>query len=357
MIYNNFIIFTTDIDQSTLELFDAEPIVDESEDETIDPSHAEARVPAIIILIIAFLLKFQAVFKISDNAIMVLLKFFKYLLITIGKHLKIPTLQQGINLPLSLNGCRSLVGIKHRPYKEYVVCPCHMLFDPEAPQLIKGTTANRRSVMCKNLMFPNHPQARFRMPCNTMLMNTVKKIGNKIDFRARKIYCYYGLKAALNHLLTRPALLSMCNSWKDRLMEGDIMGDFIDGKVWHEEMEKFADSPFNIMGFLINIDWFQPFKDISYSVGVIYAVIVNLPRNIRYKDENVIIIGVIPGPKEPKHDINSYLGPLVKELLELQSGMWLGMQFIRGILVCISSDIPATWLCGTQRFKKDVLVA
>ena len=37
MIYNNFIIFTTDIDQSTLELFDAEPIVDESEDETIDP--------------------------------------------------------------------------------------------------------------------------------------------------------------------------------------------------------------------------------------------------------------------------------------------------------------------------------
>ena len=221
-----------------------------------------------------------------------------------------------------------------------------MLFDPEAHQLIEGTTANRRSVMCKNLMFPNHPQARFRMPCNTMLMNTVKKIGNKIDFRARKIYCYYRLKAALNHLLTRPALLSMCNSWKDRLMEGDILGDFIDGKVWHEEMEKFADSPFNIMGFLINIDWFQPFKDISYSVGVIYAVIVNLPRNIHYKDENVIIIGVIPGPKEPKHDINSYLGPLVKELLELQSGMWfmtsLGMQFICGILVCISSDIPAT---------------
>ena len=55
MIYNNFIIFTTDIDQSTLELFDAEPIVDKSEDETIDPSHAEAWVPAIIILIIAFL--------------------------------------------------------------------------------------------------------------------------------------------------------------------------------------------------------------------------------------------------------------------------------------------------------------
>lgn len=64
----------------------------------------------------------------------------------------------------------------------------------------------------------------------------------------------------------------------------------------------------------MNIDWFQPFKDISYSVGVIYDVILNLPRNIRYKDCNVIIVGVIPGPKEPKHDVNSYFGPLVTEL-------------------------------------------
>ena len=72
----------------------------------------------------------------------------------------------------------------------------------------------------------------------------------------------------------------------------------------------------------MNIDWFQPFKHISYSVGVIYAVVLNLPRNVRYKDSNVIVIGVIPGPKEPKHDINSYLGPLVTELLELYSGVW-----------------------------------
>ena len=126
------------------------------------------------------------------------------------------------------------------------------------------------------------------------------------------------------------------------------MMDIIDGKVWHEEMQKLEinGSNTNVLGFLLNIDWFQPFKDISYSVGVIYAVILNLPRNLRFKDNNVIIVGVIPGRKEPKHDVNSYLGPLVVELLELYSGVWFktlhGQQFIRGVLVCFSSDLPAT---------------
>ena len=84
----------------------------------------------------------------------------------------------------------------------------------------------------------------------------------------------------------------------------------------------------------------------AYSVGVIYAVIVNLPRSIRYKNENVVIIGVIPGPHEPKKNINSHLGPLIGELLHLQSGQWfstpVGQQFIKCVIVCLSSDIPAT---------------
>ena len=92
-----------------------------------------------------------------------------------------------------------------------------------------------------------------------------------------------------------------------------------------------------MLAFLLNIDWFQPFKHISYSVGVIYAVILNLPHNLIYKDNNVVIVGVIPGPKEPKHDVNSYLGPLVTELLELYSGVWFdtsySKQFIRGVLL------------------------
>ena len=50
----------------------------------------------------------------------------------------------------------------------------------------------------------------------------------------------------------------------------------------------------------LNLDWFQPFSHVNYSVGVgiIYMVILNLPREKRYKVENIILVSVIPGPKK-----------------------------------------------------------
>ena len=92
----------------------------------------------------------------------------------------------------------------------------------------------------------------------------------------------------------------------------------------------------------------------GYSVGAIYLVVQNLPRQIRYKMENIILVGVIPGPKEPKLTMNSYLYPLVQEMKEL----WLGVNIpcaatpfksvlIRAAITCCASDIPATRkLCG-----------
>ena len=75
-------------------------------------------------------------------------------------------------------------------------------------------------------------------------------------------------------------------------------------------------------------------------------MILYLSRHFRCKDGNVIIVGVIPGPKEPRHDVNSYLGPLVRELPEMHHGVWFntpcGQQFLRGVLLCFSSDVPAT---------------
>ena len=61
----------------------------------------------------------------------------------------------------------------------------------------------------------------------------------------------------------------------------------------------------NNYGLLLNIDWLQPYKHIEYSVGVMYLVILNLLRPVRFKRENVILFGVIPGPCEPPLTINS----------------------------------------------------
>ena len=58
-------------------------------------------------------------------------------------------------------------------------------------------------------------------------------------------------------------------------------------------------------------------------MGIIYLAIENLPRSERFKVENIVLVGCIPGPREPKHDINSFLSPMVDELIELWNGIQL----------------------------------
>ncbi len=103
---------------------------------------------------------------------------------------------------------------------------------------------------------------------------------------------------------------------------------------------------------MLNIDWFEPFKHTTYSIGAIYLTIKNLPRTMRFKQENVLLVGLIPGPKEPKHDINSILAPLVEELLTFWKGVEItscagALVLVRCALLCVACDIPASRkVCG-----------
>ena len=98
------------------------------------------------------------------------------------------------------------------------------------------------------------------------------------------------------------------------------MCDVFDGRIWKDYQNchgiPFLAAPRNY-ALMMNVDWLQPFKHTPYSVGVIYLVIMNLPRSDRFKKENIILVGIIPGPSEPPININSYLSPMVEELLVL----------------------------------------
>lgn len=99
-------------------------------------------------------------------------------------------------------------------------------------------------------------------------------------------------------------------------------------------------------GLILNLDWFQPYKHISYKVGVLYLSVLNLPCHMRYKNSFTILVGILPGPHEPKCTVNTYLEPLVNDLLKFWSGVplyvhGLGERCVRCALLCVSCDSPA----------------
>ena len=113
----------------------------------------------------------------------------------------------------------------------------------------------------------------------------------------------------------------------------------------------FLALPFNF-AFSLSVDWFQPFKHTKHSIGVFY---LNLPRREQFRPENIIIVGVIPGPHEPSKHINSFLNPLVLKLQKLWKSVFIETSsservLVRAALICVVCDIPAApKVCGFVR--------
>lgn len=123
----------------------------------------------------------------------------------------------------------------------------------------------------------------------------------------------------MGRLVKRQGFIEQCELWCERstLIPPDYLGDIFDGKIWNDfhspEMQNFLSFPHCYL-LTMNIDWFPPYERNTYSLGAIYLTIQNLPRKVRFKPKNIILVGVIPGPHEPSRTVNSYLTPLVIEL-------------------------------------------
>ena len=192
--------------------------------------------------------------------------------------------------------------------------------------------------------------------CNrSLLREIVTRNGNK-RFYPRALYPHCSLIDALKSFFSHPGFIELCGSWHSSVTgDSDTFSDVYSGRIWKEFMyfggREFLSNKNNI-AFMLNIDWFKPYKHRTYSIGVMYLVFMNLPRNIRFKRENVILIGLIPGPSEPPLHINSYLTPLVADLLSLWRGIpfEMGDKTIRNVrcaLLCVACDIPAgKKVCG-----------
>lgn len=196
------------------------------------------------------------------------------------------------------------------------MCPkCHTLYNlDDCYEVVCGRKVTKK---CTFVQFPNHRQHFRRAKCGESLLKEVSLKSGGIKLYPHKVYCYNSIIDNLRQFLQRPGFVKKCELWQSRDIPDGFLADIFDGRIWKEwqyvGVKPYLAAPRNY-AIMRNVDWFQPFKHSVYSVGVFYMVLMNLPRAERFKPENVFLNGVIPGPHEPKHNINSYLQPLVAEL-------------------------------------------
>lgn len=116
----------------------------------------------------------------------------------------------------------------------------------------------------------------------------------------------------------------------------------IDGK---ERSHKFFEDPRDI-ALGLSTDGFAPFQHKSGTAWPLILYNYNLPPEIRFLREYIMCLGIIPGPNKP-HDPDSFLWPVVEELLKLEMGVtaWDAEKDeyfkLRAFLILVFGDIPA----------------
>lgn len=294
----------------------------------------------------------QTLFRVSNAALSSMLCLLKFFMRLLGTALHCRSLVDLAELiPRTLQGAYKCIGLAVDDFTEYVVCPdCHSIY--EFKDCFEKEAGVKVSKKCCHISYPNHPQRSRRKKCGAQLLKKVNT-GRGYKLVPNKVYPYYSLQKSLQRLVGRQGFLSLCEQWRERArsVPASYLGDIYDGRVWTEfnspSFYNFLAVPFSYL-LTLNVDWFQPFSHTEYSVGAIYLTIQNLPRSERFKEENVILVGVIPGPSEPNLVINSYLSPLIEEL---KLGWYNGFAVmtpdhvainVRVALSCVACDIPAS---------------
>ena len=302
----------------------------------------------IIIFFLHFFVKWVTVFNISERAAESLLKNIHGLLKYARENIPLfPDTAK--DFPQTMHTVYKRLGLSGNNCQIYIVCPrCHCMYDEMAA---------KNKLYCDNVKYPNHPHANKRLRCGANLGKTVCFNHKEKMFYPFKKFCTQSIVLKVQEYFNRPGFVENCARWKARQSFSTTghYRDIYDGKIWRD-FQIVDDIPFlageHNLGLMLNLDWFQPFKHTQYSVGVVYLSILNLPRELRFKTENIILAGVIPGPTEPDSDgLSFYMRPIVNELIEMWKGVEVTMNdskiTVKAAVLCIAADIPAARkLCG-----------
>jgi Transposase family tnp2 len=164
----------------------------------------------------------------------------------------------------------------------------------------------------------------------------------------------------ISQLLSRPGVVEKIDTAWDPLKHPpqNTRSDFWDGSFVrsmkgpdNNPVHMFAKDESRLL-FSLSVDWFNPYHNKIAgkvaSTGVIVMSCLNLPISERYNDENVYVVGLLPG-RQQQSNVNAVLEPLVEDLLRYwDAGVYyVGIpstpeaRLIRCALVQLICDLPA----------------
>jgi len=94
------------------------------------------------------------------------------------------------------------------------------------------------------------------------------------------------------------------------------------------------------------MDGVQVVRQKTHDVWPILLIQNNLPPDMRYKKDNLITVGIIPGPKQ-SYDFESFLHPLIDQFKRWKRGVraWDGFRrewfVLRASIIQVGGDQPA----------------
>lgn len=319
---------------------------------TLTDESASGKIFNLITWLFYFIYLWKCVNVISDNALSTLLHFLYNIFQLMSLQDKLLAAALHI-IPTSVYMLRKFLLVDRDNFVRYIVCPnCTKMYkyddcfidDHTIPRLLK----------CNDILRQTKRKTTY---CNQIMFRKIILKGGDEAFYPRKVFCFRSLIDSLEDILRRPGYEELGEHWRNRETIPGHACDVYDGKVWQafqqESGRDFLKERYSY-GLQLNIDWFQPFarrKDIS--VGVIYMCLLNLPLQMRYKRENIFILGIIPALSKEPSTLQYFLQPVVKELKCLWKGVTVATHnnpdgtVIRAALLCSAADIPALRkICG-----------
>lgn len=191
-----------------------------------------------------------------------------------------------------------------------------------------------------------------KRPCNARLVRP-RLVGNRKEWRAVRRFPFRDPTTFIADLYCRPDLEAVMDS-----MRADIRDPCED--IWDAELLSNFEGPDGLpfchregqLAFALAIDWFNPYMNLEakkkWSIGAVYLICLNIPPDARYKIENVCLVAIIPGPREPSLEgVNHFLLPIIEAFLRLWApGLWISStpqhpygRLIRAIIAIVIADL------------------